>query len=304
MSEITVTPVSLSTSPAAVSAPAPTESIQPLAAAAPDAPTEAAKPEAKELASHRFAQAAAKEAKLQAEREQLKAEREAIKNEREQLTPLQAEIKAFQEAKADKLKALALLGVSMEELNDAWIANELQSPGEAKASEVDRKLEAYKAELEAEKRKAFEAEKAQLDAQNQKVIEEFHSDVLAYVESNKEKYELTTLYKQEAEVIRVIEQHYAESNEVMSKDTAAELVEKYLESLVEQAIPTKKFQAKASPQPQAEQKQAPAKSSASTRTITHSITPASAPVHSISNVSDSERLSRAVAKYHELARTK
>jgi hypothetical protein len=250
-----------------------------------------------ELASTRFAALAKKEAKLQAEREALKAEREG-------LSPVQAQIKAFEDAKKEALKNplkfLEEAGLTLDQVNDYFLSGGQQSDN-LKISEVDRKIEEFRKEQQAERDKVLAAEKTKLEAEQAQVVENWTKSIVDFVADNAEKYELTKLYNQELEVRKVIELHFEETNEVMATDKAADLVEQYLEELASKALETKKIKAKAQPQPQVAQQQAP-KPSISNRTISSSLTPASQSSRSISNHSGSDALASAVARYHELAR--
>lgn len=256
---------------------------------------EAAKP-TKALDSVRFAAIAKQEAKLQAERERIKAERES-------LAPLQEQIKAHEEARkaafSNPLKALEGLGITFEQLTD-FVLNGEKPTAELQVSEVDRKLNEFRKEQDAEKQKALQEEKSKIEAEQSKVLADYKQELYEYIDSNKTKYELIHTFNEQDQVYQLVAAYAEQHQKVLSHQEAADLIEQELEKQVEKANSTSKFKAKAQPQQPTQadiKRQIPANSN---RTISNQLTATagSKPI----KLSGEDQIKAAAQTYYALAR--
>jgi hypothetical protein len=257
--------------------------------------TQEATPESQANAA-RFAVLAKKERALRAQQESLKAQMAEIQRKA-------AEVEAFEKskltAKQNPLEVLKNLGLSYDELTQFVINGEKATP-ELAVRAVKDELEAFKAEQAEARRRAEEAEKVRLEQERSAVLDRFRQEVAQYVTDNREKYELLNLYGQEGLVSEVIQQHFEQTQRIMSNEEAADRAEKYLEELVQKAQATKKFGSKAVPQPQGEV--APANVSAQPRTLTNEMS-ASTPSLVNSPQTEAERFKRALAALEKAGKT-
>jgi hypothetical protein len=209
---------------------------------APKAPTDA---KLTESTSQRFAALARRE-------QQLVKERQAIAAEKTRIASLEAKIKELteqqesikQQARLNPRKALEYLGTNYEDITNHFLKGEAVTP-ELVAGVVEEKLTAFQKqqieEREAEKKAAEEAKRLSTQAEADRTINEFKSDLRTYLDQNKDKYELISLYDSQDAVYETIEQYFAKEKKILSADEAAEMVEKQLEELAKRLSATEKY---------------------------------------------------------------
>jgi hypothetical protein len=257
-------------------------------------------PKKEDDAASRFAVLARREAKLVKDSQAIKAERDAIAAEKAKLEAdrlaLEHERKEEEELwKKDPLEVIKKRGSSYEDLTKRVLGREEEKPIDpveaAKAAARDELAAQKKRDDEAaEKKRVKDAEDARAAAA--KELEEARADWRKnFSETMKkpelaEKYELVNLYPDIALDIaqELVEQHMVKAKKLLTDEEAATLVEEYLYSELEKGTKTKKFQAKAQPQPKEEKKQPLEKvkvddpsESAKPRTLTSRLAPSSTP---------------------------
>jgi hypothetical protein len=152
------------------------------------------------------------------------------------------------------------IGMSFDELINRKLGITEETPKELTQDEIYKKMQSdIMSEIEGrEQKKREETEKLQLEAQeaeNAQTISTFKSEIESSVKSQSDKYELINYQGNYDLVFDVVQQYYAEHDEILDIDTAAEHVEQYLESLVEGATKLKKFQSKFAPKAEPSQRQ-------------------------------------------------
>ncbi len=203
----------------------------------------------------RFAALARKEAEIHRARQQLKAERAAIEAQAQQSTASLDSIR--DQARKDPLAVLAQLGLSYEGLTDHVLSGGT-APAVAAKDDVATIREEL-AQLREEQRTALErAERAAQERLNQSqeaVIHNFRREATEFVAANAEKYELTAAKNQGHLVSKAVEDHFMSTGQLLPLTTAADLVEKWLESELDALAATRKFQARVAAQGQRQQNQ-------------------------------------------------
>lgn len=255
------------------------------------APSAAPKDADADKVSSRFAALSRKERAIVQKQQEVQA-KEAALAERE------AKVRAFEEEWAkDPTKAAESRGLTYAEWTQRVLNDGKPSP-DAEVASVRKDIEALRKEREDE-RKAADAKKlADEQKRNEAVVAEFHAGVNKFIKDNAETYEFINLHEAQNLVISTIEEHFASTKEILDTKKACELVEKFLEEQVIKSTETKKFKAKAAPQPEGDPKQTP-KPAPQQKTLTNNMT-ASAPGF-LPAKTEKERISRALAA---LERTK
>lgn len=152
------------------------------------------------------------------------------KKQRE-LLKLQEEVKQYEpvreaasKAKENPLAYLQAAGLSVDDI----LTLVIQEGEEAKPETTEDKL----AKLEAKIKEKEELELRHQQEQQYKAAEEkintFKNNINSFLETNSEKYELTTLLKQNDLVYDVIYSHWEKTKQLIPIDKAAETVEQYL----------------------------------------------------------------------------
>lgn len=208
-----------------------------------------------------------------------------------------AQLKAIKTAaRQNPMEALKYLGTDYKTITD-YVLNNEKLPAEYQINQVKEELrgevELLKKQREEDYKKAQERESQDYD----RVKVEFIENCNDYARSNLDKYELINLNEAFNLIPAVIEQNFYKTQKesgkgrILSIDEACDLVERHLEGRVEANIKSKKWQAKATPQPKEEGKQ-PSPNTLST--LTNNMTSSSASVLSPQNEAD--RMKRAMAK--------
>jgi hypothetical protein len=268
--------------------------------------TETKAPEPKE--AQRFAALAKREAALVKRDRELKAQ---IESDRAQLAKERAEFEAWKSQKAeedalwqsDPVEGLKRRGYDYDKLTQHVLNQGKPTPDKIATRVVREELEAFRREQAEKAKEQQEAADKAAREREQKTFEEtlaqFHDDVTKFCQTEGDKYELINLYGKPAVdiVLATIEKHFQETSKagqpkILSKEEAADLVEKYLEGEAQRISQAKKLTAKATPQPTQEEtsqsKEAPL------RTLNNNLTPTTTPA-SPTYITREERLKRALA---------
>jgi hypothetical protein len=268
----------------------PEAAIEPTPEAAPEVPTVAEpKPEEKDpRLSNRLQILASKEKAIVRRQQQVKAqeqliqEREAKLNEWEQFKS---------QASTNPLAALQALGLSYQELTDFVLNNEKPTP-DLQVKALRDEIASFKKEQLDSQQRAQEEAKKRADEEFNQAIENFKSDVNAFITSHADEYELINLHESHDLVFATIEEHFNKTKKILSTKEASDLVEKYLEEQVEKTVTgTKKFQSKFS-QALAQKEEAPAPAQ-SPKTLTNTMS-SSAP-SMLPAKTENDRMARALA---------
>lgn len=262
---------------------------------APEKPTtevkEAPKP-AEDTSAKRFAALAKKEKAIQKQVAEAKALAEQVAKER-------AEYEAWKKQKAEEedawnrnpLDALSKRGWDYKKLTEMVLAGENPTPEMVAKLTAQEELKAWQKSQEAERQRQAEEAAQRAREEEEKAFQDYRVSLTEHIAANSDKYEYCKLFEGHSEdlAVEVQKQHYAKSQRVLSKDEALELVEKYYEGLVDKATTTKKYVAKATPQPKAEEKPS---TPAQPRTLTNQLTPSANATRSLTR---EERIQRALA---------
>jgi hypothetical protein len=269
---------------------------QPQATAPVTAPnTPQVAPEAKEApkedtSAKRFAALAKKEKSIQKQAAEAKALAE-------QTAQARKEFEAWQKQKAEEdeawnrnpLDALNKKGWDYKKLTDLVLAGETPTPEMVAKLTTQKELKAWQKSQEEAQLKDAEESAKRAQEENQKAFDDFSADVKNHVSQNSDKYEYCNLFAGHEVAVELVKQQYAMTKRVLSKDEACEMAEKYFEGLVDQATATKKYTAKASPQPKADNKQS---TPAPSRTLTNQLTPSTPAPRPLTR---EERIARAMS---------
>ena len=154
-------------------------------------------------------------------------------------------------------------------------------------AEFEAKQAAKDAAKDSEQKAAAEKAAAEQTAREQEAYSKFKSDIEDFVKTNETDYELINLYDQSELVVDTIQEHFNNTNKVLSMKEASEMVEKYLEEEAQKALKSKKLSAP-------KETAAPKKESTS-KTLSNQLNP-SGSAQAASGVNDSDRMKRALAK--------
>jgi len=202
----------------------------------------------KERASDKFAALARKEAEVY-------RRQQAVKQQQAEIARQAEEIRAFQEMKRqavmNPVEALKQLGLTYEQVTE-YLMNDNRPTPSAEVMSLKQELDEFKRQQQSEQRRLLEEQRSRMEAEHQQTVEQFRSEVSDYIAEHAETYELTALYGGASLVSDVIEEHFKQTQKLMTTAEAAKLVEEHYEDLARKAQATKKFavtqQKAASPQ--------------------------------------------------------
>lgn len=256
-----------------------TEPAAPVEQPAPETPVQEA-PEAEEAGSPspkddpklaaRFAALARKERALLHKEREAKAHADDLERYRLARTS----------AKQKPLEAVAALGISLDDIVQAALA-------EGRGASPERRIDLMEQHLEEEKRARAEAEQRQQQAAQQQAIAGFKAHIGRVIEANKGDYELLAaqgLFAVEA-VFGEMDREYRETGRVMDVGEAAVRLEQLLEEHALMLARSPKLAAKLAP------KTTPTE----TKTLTNTVTPATVPTSPNRLLSKEEALARSAA---------
>lgn len=195
------------------------------------------KPQVDPSLSRQFAQLARQEkqlrAKQQAQEQAYKAREDALKAREAQLTAKDQEYQtgyiSHDRLKQDTLTALAEANISYDEITQQLLNQQPKDPRvEATISRQEARIKALEAKLE----QAAMSQTEQQQAQYQAAVKQIETDARHLV-SNDPEFETIKATGSVKQVVRLIEQTYAEDGTLMSIEEAAKLVE---EELINRAL--------------------------------------------------------------------
>lgn len=237
--------------------------------------------------SSRFAALSRKERSI-VQRQQDLASKEALLAAREAKVAEFETQWASDPTKAAESRGLTYTDWTTRVLNDGKVTPEQQ------VLSVKAELDKFRQEQADKEAARIVEEKNALQAQNDAVIQEFRNEVANHIKTNSETYELINLHNANDLVLATIEQYFSQHQKILGNTEACDLVEQYLEEQVIKSTETKKFKAKAIPQPVKEdpkpaEKTTPKQPTTLTNNMTSSA-PSFLPAHT-----ENERIKRALA---------
>jgi hypothetical protein len=257
---------------------------------APQAPetqaTETPPAEEKKLLSPQLAALAKKEKAILKRELEAKTLQGQLQKEREEFAKRMAE---FEETMKNPWKLLERSGYSYEDLVNMKL-NEGNPTPDIEIRNVKSEIQKLREEQELEKKKLKEDQERLARAEEEKQIKLFKDNLKTIVSKDSDKFELVNLYGAYETVFQTIEAHFEQTQEVMDIETAANLVEKYLEAEAEKVLKAKKISQKIAP-PKAQETKEEVK--AQPKTLTNDMTstiPLSMPASS-----EEDRIKRALA---------
>lgn len=283
--------------PVPVEAPKPADPTPPLAATA----AEPAKTQAEQQKEYRLAQMIkAKKAHLMEQR-QIKADRAALAAEK-------AEVQAFKEAKEkarlDPDSYLKQGGLTYDELVQYYLNGKQVSP-QAQVDSVRGEVERLRQELAQKDQQALERQAQMAERQAVEVSNQFKTKIADFVNTNSEKFELTSLEGEEAQeaIYDLIEENHRRSGKIMSIEQATELMEQYIEKRVDTFNKAKKIASRAQTTPTApvktqslsQETDDPGVMPSNRKTLSNAAT-ASAAASFLPPATEADRMRRAAAK--------
>lgn len=162
-------------------------------------------------------------------------------------TKVSAWEKAQQEAKANPVKYLESLGLTLEDVANHVLSNNEEqplSPEELRVKQIEDKLTA----LEQQRiREQQEAEQAAIAAQQQMIeqtVTGYKNVISQYLSENPDTYELTAQLDSVDLVFDVTEQYYHQTGKLLPLDQAVKAVEEYWEAEVERVMQLNKIKTK------------------------------------------------------------
>lgn len=215
------------------------------------------------------------------------AERQKFAGEREGWAKEKAELEALRAWKTGLVRNPSLLEEPLGKdwyeklteyrLNDNKITPEL----------IGQTLDAKLSEWDKKQQDRAESERKRIADEQTAIVEQFRNDTSEWVKAQPD-YELIHLHGVHGEVTRLIENHFKQTQKILSAKEAADLVEADLAERVEKSLKTKRFSKQAPPEKRIE--------SAQPRTLTSALTAVSTPPSAELDMSDDARLTRAIAR--------
>lgn len=243
-----------------------------------------------EFMSEKFHQLARKEksvVKARQEISQMKADFEKQQAQfKEQLADLQRWKHLRDNAKLDPESYLNEAGISYGSLTERNLKGGIDP--NVIFEKTNQTIAQFKKEQEEAKKQAQEEQKTQAKKQYEQNLQNFVQGIHEFVETNKEKYELTSLHGQQHLIWEVIQEAGKRGTE-MTVQQAAEKVENYLDQQVTKALASKKFKDKFVPVVKPEDPVKP-----SVPTLSNNIT-ATTPVNGNRAPTEQERIANAMA---------
>lgn len=210
----------------------------------------------------KFAALTRKEKEIQAAKKLHEQQMSEFKQQQAEIQRMKEEIEQEKQSwkaklKENPLKALEEEGFSFEDLNEIAINNSnptLEMQMKRMKEELDSK---YSRELEQLKKQLQDKEESEARNNLEKQQIAYKRSLEEAIDSNAEKYELSSIYKGDAIQLayEVTEEYYNEHKKVLSVDEALDLVESYLEDEAKKVLSAKKLAAKSDGKAQSAQSQ-------------------------------------------------
>ena len=201
--------------------------------------------------SRRFAQLARQEKAIRQKAQEIRAQEQALQQRqaelesreqgyRQQPPPDQTKYVSRDMFKNDPISALSELGLSYEEITNAYINHTPQDPRvQATISKLEAKLAALEAANETAQKQSVEAQTQQYQA----AIKQLKTDTKALVDSDP-NFETIKATRSHDDVVDLIEQTYKKDGILLSVEEAAQQVEDYLLEEAMRLTNIKKIKAK------------------------------------------------------------
>ena len=247
-----------------------------------------------ELISPKFAALAKKEKAIFAEKRALQARQMELDRQRQEWEMERSKY-AERERMWEKepLKALEQYGHSYQTLTESVLSN-----GEPTAAQLQRRLDQIEKQREDERQASIKAQEEALTQQEVKVITDYKQDISAFVNANKSKYALTSLFDADADLIyETLDTYYEQTGRVMTHEEVADITEKYFDNVLRSAVKNRYPQAyeylDGKPKPKEEKIEDGFRQKSSPRTLSNDMhTPVAASV--LSAKTENERIARAM----------
>lgn len=148
------------------------------------------------------------------------------------------------EFKNSPLEALKKRGRTYQDLTNAAL-NDGKFQPEVAIKDVQNEIQRLRQEQADKEKMQVEAAQKQAQAAEQQAVKGFQEQIGSHIETNKDKYELTSLYGANDLVFQTVEEHFNRTKKILAVGEACDLVESYLESELERTSKeSKKFQSK------------------------------------------------------------
>lgn len=162
----------------------------------------------------------------------------------------------FENLKRDNpLKALEMTGLSVNDLNQAYLAGEVTP--DIKIKRVQSELEEFKERQRLADEERLKAQQAHYEAQESQTINDFKQEIADFVGANKDAYAYIDFENASVEIFNAIDEHYNKTidpttgrGKIMSIEEGAKLVEEKLSQKYAKLKEVKKFMGDLNPVPQ------------------------------------------------------
>lgn len=310
MSEETPTPAPPPAAPETT--PPPTAEAKPPEAPPPAPPPDPQKAQREREMAQRFAM-------LQRRERELNEKRSAIKTAEDRVSKAEQAAREAQDRlsrlKADPDGVLSeVLGPNYYDVLTETKLSGGKPPPDVGLKALEEKIEArFRAEAEArdraekERLAALEAQRTQIAEQQRQQVEAWRTATVDFVKGAGEQYELTNLYGAADEVPALIEGQYQRTGRILTREEAADLVEKHLEEMLQKATASKKYREKyAGKAPEAVATGSVPSAQTRTPTLSNNLTASTASSTTTANgpLSDEERFRRAIAAAEAVERAR
>lgn len=218
-----------------------------------DAPKVAEATEAKtpKADSAKFAALAKKETAIVKRDQELRAKEGTITEREAKLAAREAKIKQSESLwETDVLAAIKeRTGMDYNAITEAYLSGQTGMPQETDPVKLAKKtIDDFKkeqaderAQREEQAKSAQVASEAKQKADLEAAWEAYNQEVNEYIDTNKDTYELISLYEQQKLIPETVDEFFKQNKRVLSVKEAADMVESYLEGEAKKAMSSKKL---------------------------------------------------------------
>lgn len=188
------------------------------------------KPKENDQFAAKFAALTREEKKIRDERAAYMAEKKAWEESRQTQDEELGSLKNLKERmRTEPLKVMEENGLTFEELTEMML-NEGNPTPEMQIQRLKEQVEGgYKQEIEELKKQIASNEEKRNEEKYNETVENFKYELSEYISQNEETYELIKAQGAEDLVFDVIDQHYQETQRILTNEEAAKAVEAHLE---------------------------------------------------------------------------
>lgn len=186
------------------------------------------------------------------------------------------------------LEALKRKGITYQDLTNMVLNGEKVTP-EIQVKSIEEQMKTWMKQQEEAAKLKEQQETERLTKEHELTIQNFKEEVKEFVSTRSDEYEFINLYDQQELIYATIEEHFNNTQKVMSIKESADLVEKYLLDQANKALKTKKLASMLKPQAE-EKKDAPREPSKTLNNTMTSSVPSMLPAKT-----ENDRLKRALA---------